>query len=417
MNSSVKDTDNRPQGGSESKRRDRDKVLQKAKFYGVVSVMVTLCGGFIWFLFSPEPRDATAGSAGLNVTIPDAVVQEPEADKRKAYERQQADEQRHEKTRTLQEIAGDDYLTLQPTEAAAEPQADAIRQSQATYGRVNRQITAFYQTPREDPQVAELKRQLAEMSERLDEQSAVPKETSDPMEMMEKSYELAARYFPPGGGAASAPLETPAPERDGKTPTVRVRRAGENVTSTLAEPAPLTLEERNWNFLTADGNETPPMPGTAIRACVAEDQTVTAGARVKLRLLEPLQAGDAVIAANTPLYCVARMDGQRLSLSVTSIESGGNIVPVSLSAYDTDGQLGLFVPNTAERTALKEAAASVGAGLGNSFSLSQNAGTQIASDLTRGVLAGGSQYLSSKLREVKITLKAGYRILLVSNDK
>lgn len=417
MNSSVKDADNRPQGGAESRRGGRDKALEKLKFYGVVSVMVVLCGGFIWFLFSPEQDSAEAGSAGLNVTIPDAVVQEPEADKRKAYERQQADEQRREKTRTLQEIAGDDYLTLQQPEAAAEPSADAIRQSQATYGRVNRQVAAFYQTPREDPQVAELKRQLAEMSERLEQQAAAPKDAPDPMEMMEKSYELAARYFPQGGTATVVPVETPASARGGKTPAVRVRRAGESVTSTLAEPAPLTLEERNWNFFTVAGNGSVPQLGGAIRACVAEDQTVTAGSRVKLRLLEPLQAGDVVIAANTPLYCVARMDGQRLSLSVTSIESGGNIVPVSLSAYDTDGQPGLFVPNTAERVALKDAAASVGAGLGNSFSLSQNAGTQIASDLTRGVLAGGSQYLSSKLREVKITLKGGYRILLVSNDK
>ena len=90
-------------------------------------------------------------------------------------------------------------------------------------------------------------------------------------------------------------------------------------------------------------------------------------------------------------------------------------------AFNKNGKtlyMDVFHPITSgARTALKEAAASVGAGLGNSFSLSQNAGTQIASDLTRGVLAGGSQYLSSKLREVKITLKAGYRILLVSNEK
>ena len=44
-----------------------------------------------------------------------------------------------------------------------------------------------------------------------------------------------------------------------------------------------------------------------------------------------------------------------MAVTVNSIESGGNILPVELVAYDMDGQEGLFVPNTAERTAMKEA--------------------------------------------------------------
>lgn len=49
-----------------------------------------------------------------------------------------------------------------------------------------------------------------------------------------------------------------------------------------------------------------------------------------------------------------------MAVTVNSIESGGNILPVELVAYDMDGQEGLFVPNTAERTAMKEAAANIG---------------------------------------------------------
>ena len=47
-----------------------------------------------------------------------------------------------------------------------------------------------------------------------------------------------------------------------------------------------------------------------------------------------------------------------MAVTVNSIESGGNILPVELTAYDMDGQAGLFVPNTAERTAMKEASRS-----------------------------------------------------------
>lgn len=71
--------------------------------------------------------------------------------------------------------------------------------------------------------------------------------------------------------------------------------------------------------------------------------------------------GGVLVPANTPLYGTVRIEGQRMAVSVNSIESGGNILPVELAAYDMDGQAGLFVPNTAERTAMKEAAANIGA--------------------------------------------------------
>lgn len=394
----------------------RNKAIQKAKFYGVVSVMTLLCGGFIWFLFSPA--DNGQGADGLNTAVPTAIVQEPEADKRKAFEQNRAEELRHERVRTFEQMTDDDLTLLDNPNEDRPPEADAVHQSQAAYSRVQGQMATFYTQPREDPQVAELKRELAALAERLDEQTAAggaAPQTTDPMKVMEKSYELAARYFPQGG--STQPTESVAPDRSAAPTAVRVRRAGENVTSTLAEPAPLTLEERNWNFYTPVGDEQGrPLYG-AIRACVAENQVVADGTRTKLRLLEPLQVGDAVVPANTLLYCVAHIDGQRLSLTITSIESGGRILPVSLTAYDTDGLAGLYIPRSAERTALKNAAAGVSGGLGNSFSLSRNAGAQIASDLTRGMLTGGSQYLSSKLREVKISLKTGYRILLVPNDR
>ncbi|MCS3256011.1 conjugative transposon protein TraM [Bacteroides thetaiotaomicron] len=77
-------------------------------------------------------------------------------------------------------------------------------------------------------------------------------------------------------------------------------------------------------------------------------------------MLEPLQVGGVLVPANTPLYGTVRIEGQRMAVTVNSIESGGNILPVELTAYDMDGQAGLFVPNTAERTAMKEAAANIG---------------------------------------------------------
>lgn len=105
-----------------------------------------------------------------------------------------------------------------------------------------------------------------------------------------------------------------------------------------------------------------------------------------------------------------------MAVTVNSIESGGNILPVELTAYDMDGQAGLFVPNTAERTAMKEAAANIGGSFGTSISFARSASQQLVMDVTRGVLGGGSQYLATKMREVKVSVKANYQLLLISKN-
>ena len=109
--------------------------------------------------------------------------------------------------------------------------------------------------------------------------------------------------------------------------------------------------------------------------------------------------------------------GKRMAVTVTSMGSGGNIWPVELVAYDMDGQKGLFVPNTAERTAMKEAAANIGGSFGTSISFARSASQQLVMDVTRGVLGGGSQYLATKMREVKVAVKANYQLLLISKKQ
>ena len=103
-------------------------------------------------------------------------------------------------------------------------------------------------------------------------------------------------------------------------------------------------------------------------------------------------SGRRACACQYPLYGTVRIEGQRMAVTVNSIESGGNILPVELVAYDMDGQEGLFVPNTAERTAMKEAAANIGGSFGTSISFARSASQQLVMDVTRGVLGGGSQY-------------------------
>ena len=390
------------------------KTAGKLKFYGVVAFLSLLCAGFIWFLFKPDAADTVEGTAGINTTIPDAIAPETMADKQKAYELEEMKKRRQEKVRTLQDMAGG-YLTpdttdgLKPEEDV--PKADAIRESRERQRQISRQITSFYQEPKESPRVDELERQVKELNEKLERE----RKGQDPLELMEKSYEMAARYFPGQAGGQVKSIQ-PSGGYAGNPAAIAAGRAAENVVSSLAPPPLRDSIPRNYGFATAVGGGLLAGANT-IRACVAEDQTVSTGSWLKFRLLEPLQVGNVLVPAGTPLFGTVRIGGQRMEVSVSSIESGGNILPVELAAYDMDGQAGLFVPNTAERTAMKEAAANIGGSFGTSISFARSASQQLVMDVTRGVLGGGSQYLATKMREVKVSVKANYQLLLISKKQ
>ena len=51
--------------------------------------------------------------------------------------------------------------------------------------------------------------------------------------------------------------------------------------------------------------------------------------------------------------------------------------------------------------------------LGGSITITDDAGSQLLSDLGRSAIQGVSQYVSKKMRSVKVTLKAGYSVLLL----
>mgnify|MGYP000774568401 FL=1 len=158
------------------------------------------------------------------------------------------------------------------------------------------------------------------------------------------------------------------------------------------------------------------MGANTIRACISEDQTIVQGQRVRLRLLQAMQAGNVIIPAGSLITGAASIQGERMEITIQSLEYKGNILPVELSVYDVDGQRGLFVPGSEDRNAAKEAIADVGSNMGSSISVTHSAGQQVAMDLSRGLIQSGTQLLSKKIRAVRITLKAGYKVLLVPKE-
>lgn len=173
---------------------------------------------------------------------------------------------------------------------------NAITQSQEANREVSQLLNDFYSTPKTDPQVEELKRQVEELESRLETKPQTP---PDPMEIAEKQYALAAKYFNNGEQRAE-----PARNSASKTVTVHpVRSLGEGVVTTLAtvEPDSLLSElgrERNLGFNTAVGSNTQ-ANHRGIRVCVDEDQTISSGDRIRLRLTEPIRVNDCQIDAGS----------------------------------------------------------------------------------------------------------------------
>ena len=117
--------------------------------------------------------------------------------------------------------------------------------------------------------------------------------------------------------------------------------------------------------------------------------------------------------ANTVLTGTARIDGERMMITVSAVQYRGSVIPVELLVYDMDGGEGISVPSSDEISAVKEIAANAGSGLGSSITITDDAGMQLLSDLGRSVIQGTAQYVGQKMRQVRVTLIAGYRVLLL----
>lgn len=388
---------------AEFERQRKRKVLLFTAILGCIFFVV------LWFIFRPAPVKPQEGAAGINTSVPDGKAQATVGDKRKAAEQLRSEEQQQRRMMTL----GDNSFSLlddglKPAEEPVPADNPALRAAEAN--RVmQRQMQGFYAAPQRNAEVEALKEQVAALQSQLDAERQQP----DPLELAEEQYKLARKYL--GGGTAADEEAGPTKQRkDSRLSVMRPVREGEVEASTLNPRADFTVE-RNLGFLTAAGGVAHADIPT-VRACVAQTQIIRAGSTVQLRLLEAVRIDDTVIPRNTPLYGLATISGMRLQVMVSSVEYGGRIFAVEAVAYDLDGQPGLNVPNSRERTALKEALASVGQTAGTSVNVTRSAGQQVLSELARGGLQASSQYVAGKLREVKITLKANHQLLLISKE-
>ena len=370
---------------------------QKMMKYLVVFPAAVVCGIVIlWLLYtSLNKNDSTVGNA-FNTEIPEG---ENDGIKTKAEEYAAADAAKEKEAQQRAVVALDTLTAL--TTDTVEHQS-AVENSAQAYQEVQASLNDFFveDTSADNVEMEALNERIAE----LEAQNALAqRQTAQPdeMELMERSYQLAAQYMG-NGGNYSPPQPT---EEKGKRDVQPVAQVNRNVVSTLGQ----TSTVRGFN--TSVGTMRAVAKNT-IAAVVAGNQSVVDGESVKLRTVEPMWVGNRLIPRNTTIVGSTRVQGERLEIEITSIECEGSIYEVELQVYDSDGQEGINIPQSMESDALHEIGANMGSTMGSSINISTNTGAQIASDVGRGLINGVSQYLTKKLRTVKVHLKAGYRVML-----
>ena len=418
-----------------------DEKLRRNKL--MVGGAALIVGVFILaFIFWPSDDGGNVkGSHGFNIEMPDADKGSSSiADKAKAYEMdgvKKKQEYRHDMAAFFEQEGdtvsigtGDMSLmaTAKPDDAETSPAKQRVQQSADACQQLSQTLGNFYQ-PSEDAANQELKSRIAELEQKLETQSQGGGSTvDDQMALMEKSYQLAAKYMPAMQGGdgqvqyAGAGNQSGNTSSQGKKRKVSpVQQVTKTVVSALGGQMMGNDDDDDSGFTFQSFNTAVCSNGgvsrkNTISASVYGYQTVTDGQTVRLRLLEPMAVDERIIPKNAVVVGSTKIQGERLCINITSIENGKMILPVELSVYDTDGQEGIFIPNSMEVSAAKEVAANMGGSMGSSINISSDAKAQLVSDLGKGLIQGTSQYVAKKMRTVKVHLKAGYQVLLYQKE-
>ncbi len=414
----------------ETKKELTPQEIQKRKKMLVYPLFGLLFIASMWLIFAPSDDENKQSVDGFNSELPIPKDEAIVGDKRTAYQQETMQNKQQEKMRSLQDFAfmlseeenrkaqaNEQQVNLTPDIQGVQtnnrsPQT-GIQSSAHAYQDVNRQLNDWYEQPASNAN-DQAQTEMESRIEELEKQLAAKSEADKQLELIEKSYAMAAKYMPNGQAEQVQTVEKTKEKRIPKP----VSQVNQSVVSLLAAPMENNefLEEyakpRNMAFVTPLKEETQEAKNS-IRACVYQTVTLSNGKELQLRLLESIKVGNILIPEGTILTGSAKIGAERLHITITSIQYAGNIIPVEMEVYDLDGIQGISVPGSDEINAVKEIAANMGGQMGSSITISDDAGSQLAADLSRSAIQGVSQFFSKKMREVKVTLKSGYKVLLL----
>jgi hypothetical protein len=145
----------------------------------------------------------------------------------------------------------------------------------------------------------------------------------------------------------------------------------------------------------------------AIEAMVPEEEVLVSGEELRLELVRDILLDGRRIPAGTPVYGVASLSGERLRVTISAIAWQDRIFPVNLQVDDEDGLTGIHIPGAPVTDAVRESMSSEAGAIGPTVMPTGLAGQA----LNAGVSLGRS-LVGKRVRPVRVTVPAGYRVLL-----
>lgn len=153
-----------------------------------------------------------------------------------------------------------------------------------------------------------------------------------------------------------------------------------------------------------------------LSAIIDQDITGFSGSRLRIRLLDDLLAGKFLIKKGTYLYAlISGFSGQRVLLSITSIMSGGELIPVKLDLYDHDGLRGLYVPASAFREFTRD----LGVNSSQGVTLQQMAenNNQLVMGILQKMFQSTTAAVGKLIRSNKAKIKYNTQVMLIDPDQ
>lgn len=145
----------------------------------------------------------------------------------------------------------------------------------------------------------------------------------------------------------------------------------------------------------------------AIEAIIPENTILVNNAVIKLRLAADIYINGVLIPKNNMVSGLVSLENERLQVEINSIRYNNSLFLVKLEVYDMDGLAGIYIPGAISRDAAKQSA-------DNSLQLMEL--TTLDPSLKAQAAAAGintvKSMLSKKVKQVKVMVKAGYRVLL-----
>lgn len=171
-----------------------------------------------------------------------------------------------------------------------------------------------------------------------------------------------------------------------------------------------------FNTITSEANDA---DACLIKAMIDQTTKAQDGTRIRFKLLDDVTVQGIDIHKGSYLYgTVVGFGTQRVKVAVNSILVNGKFIKVKLAAYDIDGMEGFYVPASAFREFMREAAART---TGTNLQINQGYGSAITGEMLalqalQNVYNAASSAASGQIRKNKAKIKYNTIVYLINSE-